>query len=180
MKSQGDQELVRLVARGDQRAFETVYERCRLPVFRFALHMSGSREIADSFSEGRGSLQNFLMGVARNLVRRSRREASDDVPLEDEGVELMEQQGESPLERAMRQQSAEALQAALLQVPQAYREAIVLCDLQELTYAEAAAVLGVPVRAPVEPTTRWHGAIIEIGFLPFAAPTAREAVGCPI
>lgn len=176
VKSQGDQELVRLVARGDQRAFEIVFERCRLPVFRFALHMSGSHEIADevtqdaflfllrkphSFSEARGSLQNFLMGVARNLVRRSRRDATDDVPLEDEGVVVMEQQGESPLERAMRHQSAEALQAALLQVPQAYREAIVLCDLQELSYAEAAAVLDVPVGTVRSRLHRGHLALVD-------------------
>ena len=32
-----------------------------------------------------------------------------------------------------------------------------------------------PVSAPVEPTMRWHGAMIERGFLPLAAPTARAA-----
>lgn len=37
-----------------------------------------------------------------------------------------------------------------------------------------------PVIAPVAPMTRWHGAMIEIGFRPFAAPTARTAVGKPI
>jgi hypothetical protein len=28
--------------------------------------------------------------------------------------------------------------------------------------------------------TRWQGAMIEIGFFPLAAPTARAAVGRPI
>jgi hypothetical protein len=37
-----------------------------------------------------------------------------------------------------------------------------------------------PVSSPVDPMTRWHGAMIEIGFLPFAAPTARDALGLPI
>jgi outer membrane usher protein len=37
-----------------------------------------------------------------------------------------------------------------------------------------------PVSDPLDPMTRWHGAMIEIGFLPFAAPTARNAVGLPI
>ncbi len=37
-----------------------------------------------------------------------------------------------------------------------------------------------PVNAPLEPITRWQGAMIEIGFLPLAAPTARTAVGLPI
>lgn len=176
MKSQGDQELVKLLARGDQRAFEVVYERCRLPVFRFALHMSGSREIADevtqdsflfllrrpeSFSEAKGTLQSFLMGVARNLVRRSRRDATEDVPLDEEGIDLLEQHGEGPLERAIRQQSAEALQSALLQVPEAYREAIVLCDLQEMSYAEAAALLGIPVGTVRSRLHRGHLALVD-------------------
>ncbi len=37
-----------------------------------------------------------------------------------------------------------------------------------------------PVSLPVDPMTRWHGAMIEIGFLPLAAPTARTAAGLPI
>lgn len=34
-----------------------------------------------------------------------------------------------------------------------------------------------PVNLPVEPITRWHGAIMEMGFFPLAAPTARTAFG---
>jgi hypothetical protein len=34
-----------------------------------------------------------------------------------------------------------------------------------------------PVSAPVDPITRWHGAMIDTGFLPLAAPTARTARG---
>ena len=36
-----------------------------------------------------------------------------------------------------------------------------------------------PVRLPDAPMTRWHGAMIEMGFLPLAAPTARTALGLP-
>src|ERR1700733_931336 len=37
-----------------------------------------------------------------------------------------------------------------------------------------------PVSLPFDPITRWHGAMIEIGLRPFAAPTARIARGEPI
>ena len=37
-----------------------------------------------------------------------------------------------------------------------------------------------PVNFPDAPITRWHGATIDIGFFPFAAPTARTALGLPI
>ena len=79
-----------------------MYERCRGPLFRFVLHMSGAPEEADeivqeaflvllrrpeAYSEEKGTLVNFLIGVARNLLRRSRREATDDMSLEEDGVE---------------------------------------------------------------------------------------------
>src|SRR5450432_152233 len=37
-----------------------------------------------------------------------------------------------------------------------------------------------PVRAPDAPITRWQGMMMQIGFLPLAAPTARTAAGAPI
>ncbi len=179
MKSPSDQELVKLLARGNHGAFEAIYERCRQPVFRFALHMSGSREIADevtqdaflfllrnpqSYSEQKGTLQGFLLGVAHNLVRRSRRDATDDVSLEDEDVEtrlMMPERKDSPLEHAIRRQSAEVLQAALLQIPPMFREAIVLCDLQEMSYAEAAAILAVPIGTVRSRVHRGHLALLD-------------------
>jgi RNA polymerase sigma-70 factor, ECF subfamily len=180
MRSSSDQELVRLLARGDQRAFETVFDRCRVPVFRFALHMSGSHEIADEvtqdafllllrkpemYASEKGTLVNFLLGVARNLVRRSRREANDDVSLEEDGIEseLAENEGrQGPLEHVIREQSAAALQGALLELPQGYREVIVLCDLQDVTYAEAAALLGIPVGTVRSRLHRGHLALVDL------------------
>lgn len=179
MKSRSDQELVKLLARGEHAAFEAIYERCRLPVFRFAMHMSGSHEIADevtqdaflfllrqpnTYSVSKGTLQSFLMGVARNLVRRSRRGATDDRSLEEDGVEEMIRvpgAHDTPLEVAIRRQSAEALQTALLQIPASYREVVVLCDLQELSYAEAAAVLNVPIGTVRSRLHRGHLALLD-------------------
>lgn len=179
MKSRNDRELVNLLARGDHGAFESIYERCRLPVFRFALHMSGSREIADevtqdtflfllrqpaAFSEEKGSLQNFLIGVARNHVRHTRREATADLPIEEDGVEEMMMQAshpDSPLDHAIRRQSAETVQSALLQIPESYREVVVLCDLQEMSYAEAAIVLAIPLGTVRSRLHRGHLALLD-------------------
>jgi len=36
-----------------------------------------------------------------------------------------------------------------------------------------------PVSFPDDPMTRWQGTMIDTGFLPFAAPTARVARGLP-
>ena len=179
MKSLTDQDLVSLLARGDHGAFEIVYDRCRQSVFRFALHMSGSREIADevtqeaflfllrqprAYEETKGTLQSFLLGVARNLVRRSRRGVPDDLSIEDDNIETrinMPDRRNTPLDHAIRQQSAEALQSALLQLPQTYREAIVLCDLQEMSYAEAATILGIPIGTVRSRLHRGHIALLD-------------------
>ena len=44
-----------------------------------------------------------------------------------------------------RAESVEALRQAVLTLPVRYREAVVLCDLQEMSYADAAAVVGCAV-----------------------------------
>jgi RNA polymerase sigma-70 factor (ECF subfamily) len=180
MKSPSDQDLVNLFARGDHHAFDEIYDRCRMPVFRFALHMSGSWEIADevtqdaflfllrkpaAFSEERGALVGFLIGVARNLVRRTLRAADDGVSLQEDGVESMITEtavSNSPLELAMHHQSAGALQAALLKIPQLYREVVVLCDLQEMSYAETASTLGIPLGTVRSRLHRGHVALLDL------------------
>ena len=47
-----------------------------------------------------------------------------------------------PLAGLARRQHVLALRRAVLDLPVKYREAVVLCDLQELTYADAATALG--------------------------------------
>ena len=179
MVSRPDQELVRLLARGDHRAFETIYERCRIPLFRFALHMSGSHAIADeitqdaflfllrnpqSYTAEKGTLVNFLIGVSRNLVRRAQRDATDDISLEEDGVENIipwPDKLDSPLDAAIRRQSTATLQQALLEIPESFREVIVLCDLQEMTYAEAAALLEIPLGTVRSRLHRGHLALLD-------------------
>lgn len=179
MKSSSDQELVKLLARGDHPAFEIIYDRCHLPVFRFAMHMSASHEIADeitqetflfllrkpsTYAAEKGTLLSFLMGVARNLIRRNRRDTSPDLPLEDDGIEeqiTASASPDSPLDHAIRRQSTDALQAALLQVPEAYREVMALCDLQEMSYAEAAAILSIPLGTVRSRLHRGHLALLD-------------------
>ncbi len=142
--------------------------------------MTGSREIADevtqdaflvllrkprAFDISKGSLTGFLLGVARNLVRHTLRSVPDEVPIENETFNendiLVEEPLETPLESAIRQQSAAVLQAALLQVPQPFREAVVLCDLEEMTYAEAANALDIPIGTVRSRLYRGHIALVD-------------------
>ncbi len=85
-----DSDLLQLIVSGDREAFAELYRRRQSNVYRFALHMSGAREVAEdithevfmvlmrkagNYDEQRGSVNAFLLGIARNhLLRRLKRE----------------------------------------------------------------------------------------------------------
>src|SRR5215831_2256189 len=87
-----DEELLRLMLAGDGDAFEALYDRRQGGVYRFALRMSGSAEIAEDvthdvfialmrdghqFDPARGSVASYLFGIARHsTLKRLRRERS--------------------------------------------------------------------------------------------------------
>ena len=157
-----DDELLRLVASGGEDAFTTLYERRHPAVYRFALQMSGSSSIAEevvqdvfmmllsdssSYDAGRGTLVSYLYGIARRLVWRRLAQSRSHFPLavvESEDCRTPEQLVALPLvERDLaRDEAVRTLRRAILALPAGYREAVVLCDLHELSYAEAADVLG--------------------------------------
>jgi RNA polymerase sigma-70 factor (ECF subfamily) len=156
-----DQELVRRLARGDQAAFHVCYERYQVPIFRFAWHMSGNQTTAEEvtqevflrlihkpkkFDAAKGSLAGYLFGIARNVMRREMSASFLDVPLDEEGL------SDDPafsieadvLGELDRQERLELLHKSVLALPATYREALILCDLQEMSYPEASAVLDCP------------------------------------
>jgi RNA polymerase sigma-70 factor (ECF subfamily) len=143
---------------GDEQAFATLYLRRHRGIFRFALHMGGSRELAEDitqevfmilireshrFDQTRGSLNAFLLGVARNhLLRRLQRERFY-APLETDDGDQNQSTPimEDPLNQLTRIETIDSVRNAVLSLPERYREAVVLCDLEEMSYGEAAQVL---------------------------------------
>ena len=152
-----DEDLIAAVAAGDREAFGALYRRRRPDVYRFALHMTGAPAAAEDVAQevflavirdaaryvpGRSGVVAWLLGIARNHARRRLAERRHE-PLPEGGAEpgvLVD-----PADGIARGQGVEALRRALGGLPVAYREAIVLCDLQELTYQDAAAVAGCAV-----------------------------------
>jgi len=65
-----------------------------------------------------------------------------------------------PLEELTRTTELQALQQAVLRLPEKYREAIVLCDLQELSYESAASVIGCAVGTVRSRLHRGRGILI--------------------
>ncbi len=151
-----DADLVSRMRDGDERAFNVIYERTNRPVFRFLLSMSADRAVAEEtlqetflelirrpegYDPSRGQLRPYLLGVARNKLRRHFASARrvEEIP------ENSAAQTPDPFEDLDRAERVAALRQAIGSLPEAYRETIVLCDLEELSYEEAAAVLGIVV-----------------------------------
>lgn len=155
----GDADLLRLISRGDETAFLALYRRYQGPVYRFALQMSGQVEVAEEVTQdvfmvvmrsarkydpARGSVAAYLYGVARNFVLRRLEEERpylttlDDPESEYAGVVARDS---DPLADLTRNERIQSLRCAVLALPPAYREVVVLCDLHELDYAEAATAL---------------------------------------
>ena len=180
--AQTDAELLRLTMAGDDQAFTSLYRRHQGQIYRFALLMSGSVGIAEDVAQevfmvlireahrydpARGQLLAFLYGVARNYVLRRIERDRAYVPLieeSDEGdaIALTQLIGrDDPLGDFTRNEVIRLVRQAVVALPARYREAVVLCDFQELSYTEAAKVLGCPVGTVCSRLHRGHSLLLE-------------------
>lgn len=157
-----DDELLAGTARGDAQAFAVLFQRRHGQVFRFALHMTGCAALAEDvtqevflrvmrdagrFEPGRSAAAAWLCGIARNCARqrldRDRPyqplEADEELPARGPALDV------DPLGELTRAEGIARVRKAVLSLPLRYREVVVLCDLQELSYAETADALGCAV-----------------------------------
>jgi len=149
---------------GDGGAFEQLYQRWQSPLYRFALRMSGSETIAEDVTQevfltlmrdgrqysGRGSFAAYIFTIARHGAWRRLQRERWFVRLEiEERVEsdaalttdrLIAQA--DPLADLTRDEIVDAVRRAVIALPAHYREVVLLCYLHELSYAEAAEVIG--------------------------------------
>jgi RNA polymerase sigma-70 factor (ECF subfamily) len=152
-----DQELLGKTLVGDEDAFTELYRRRQGAVYRFALQMTGSTMMAEDvtqevfitllehgrrFDAARGTLASFLFGIARNTVLRrlEKNRATEPEAVIDELAG-----NDDPLDDLTRRETVEQVRRAVLSLPEVYREAVVLCDLQDLNYEDAASALDCPV-----------------------------------
>ena len=150
-----DVRLLAEIAGGVEQAFVELYRRRHNDVYRFAFAMAKSRSFAQDvtqevflnvlqnahrFDSAKGFVRAWLFGCARHVTLdrlRLERRWTDDLPADLTAIDSDE--------RLLADQRVERLHAAIARLPVEYREALVLAELQELTYAETAAVLDCPV-----------------------------------
>jgi RNA polymerase sigma-70 factor (ECF subfamily) len=159
-----DVELLRQMRAGAAPAFAALYRRHQGPLFRFAVLRCGSTDTAADvvqevfmgllsgrfqFDPLRGQLQHFLFGIARNLVLKHEAPRQRQVALadsDDDEAELeLESDEPGPLARLLDNEAAEEVRRALAQLAPHYRDAVILYEMHDLSYAEIADVCQVDI-----------------------------------
>jgi RNA polymerase sigma-70 factor (ECF subfamily) len=172
--------LLARLKQGDERAFTTVYRRHKDAIYRFALLYCGSPTAAadvtqdvflhlitqpGQFDPARGSLGAWLCGIARNMARRqagARERPTDPADLADDDDPIEAHVDRvSPLDQVLKNEEAERV--------------LILCELSDLTYAEAAQVCGIDIGTVRSRLSRARAQLARRLAPPAAAP-AKEAL----
>lgn len=164
-----DVRLIEGLRAGDDRAYEELLTRFQQPVYNIVYRLlPDTTDAADVVQEvflkvfrsiggfrGRSSLKTWVYRIAVNEAHNHRRwfsrKRGHETGLDDdqgEGVtyeQILPDHGPSPLELAVDRETHAAIEEALKNVKPAFREALVLREIEGLSYEEIAEVLQVNI-----------------------------------
>lgn len=160
-----DDVLLRRAAKGDEDAFTFLYRRHQASICRFALRMTGNAWAAEEivqdvfmtlmrdpkkYDPARGALVAFLYGIARNRVMKHLERLPREVSLQEKGEDgsgpgIILQDTATPSSWLEGRERAAQVRAAVMELPAEFREAVILCELEELSYEEAAQMAECPI-----------------------------------
>ncbi|MCA9602998.1 MAG: RNA polymerase sigma factor [Polyangiales bacterium] len=165
-----DEELLRRFGAGDARAFEALYDRYRRQIFTFIVRSTRDRAAAEELTQevflrvvqraddfkGQSKFSTWLYSITRNLCidhsrkMAFRRHRSLDAPLrtdETGGASLGDRVASDDLapDRNVESNTMRSrMEAALAAVPEEQREVFLMRQVEHLSFAEIALVVGVP------------------------------------
>jgi len=162
-----DIRLMQLVSAGETRAFEELVERHQRLVTGTVARMLGNNSDVEDISQQvfvrvwksarryvpRAKFTTWLLKITRNLVfnelRRRSRHAQSALHVEsaDEERPIQDERTSAPDASLLEQELQQAIDAAIAQLPEAQRMAVILRRYHELSYEEIADVLSHSVPA---------------------------------
>ena len=161
LKALTDEELLRESQRGREEAFEVLISRMAGPAVTFAHRMLGDRDEAQSLVQEAflsvfehladyqypRKVNTWIFTIIRNLCLdrlRHRRLAARPFSELAGGLQSADG-GPGPREHAERRERHDRIVAAVSSLPLIYKEILILCEFQGLSYEEAAEILKAPV-----------------------------------
>ena len=172
------------LAAGEDAALNDLMERHATPVFHFLCRMVGNEDDANDLAQetfvrvfkssksfrAEQKFSTWLFTIAANLARNQFRWRSrhPNLSLDAENAETEQSLGDtlpanspSPKEAALTAERAAAVRLAVKNLPEDLREAIVLCEWEERSVAEAAAILETTPKAVESRLYRARGVLRE-------------------
>ncbi|MCG7983659.1 MAG: sigma-70 family RNA polymerase sigma factor [Candidatus Thiodiazotropha lotti] len=153
-KEQSDEALFRLFRKGDDRAFETLYQRYRQTLYLFLLrstHCTGdadelyqdvwSRIISAAKPFDGGSFKAYAFRIARNLIIDRHRRAHLTLVTDQGELHEPVQPGKSVEEQMQDEECSERMKRHIGQLPIEQREVFLLKEEAGLTLAQIAAMI---------------------------------------
>ena len=165
----GDEELVRYAQAGDSRAFDELVRRYRDKVYRLAYKIlrhedDAAEALQDAFLSAYRGLEKFkvestfstwLYRIATNAsLMKYRKRRDHHVSLEqsqsaDEDAEALQlpDWSRQPLNELLDAETREVMEQGMQRLPEELRTVFVLRDIEEMSNAEVAEILGLTVAA---------------------------------
>lgn len=159
---ESDETLVQRFQQGDRTAFNGLVARYRDPIYNMAYLKLGHREEAEDAAEevfvaaycslpgfrGEARFRTWLYTLATRTICRCKKRRppwwSHTEPLDD-FAEVLPDQTEDPAREVERADWNRQVRRALQGLPEKYRQPLVLCYVEELSYEEIAAILQIPL-----------------------------------
>lgn len=165
MDTPSDADLIARCLSGQTDAFETLMQRHQRRLFCALSQMSGSAETAQDLAQeafvrawqrlasfrGDSAFYSWLFRIALNLYmsdRRRHRPAhhSLDAMREGAGVEPSDfRSGNQPSDRSETMERCQLVQSAIATLPEEFRTALVLKEINDMSYDEIAEAVGCPI-----------------------------------
>lgn len=163
-----DENLIIRAKEGDREAFDELYHAYKRPILNYLYRFIGNRHCAEELTqetfirayvnlhryEPRAKFSSWLYRIAGNLARNFLRHASYDkrarpvkadpyvdTAREASPVEKIGDRAKKPDEHAQAKEIEVLIQQAIDQLPVHLKEAVILCDIEELSYEAAAKIM---------------------------------------